>query len=162
MSAGDLSVYGDWLVQEANGCTCCGLSPHEPGCGYEPLVKIEEIKAALTEARYAVVAPHETVTDLSNHSVNGVRQTWQQLYEREHAAKVELEDYRLMLGDLDRNEHGRHEGDVDGGDPTGASQGNPHLKTGDVLGYSIGGYRRKYVVPEPRLRGDIKAWQVEG
>lgn len=30
-----------------------------------------------------------------------------------------------ILSDLDRNEHGRHKGDVDASDPTGWSQGNP-------------------------------------
>lgn len=92
----------------------------------------------------------------SNISIDGERQTWQQLYEREHKARLELQDYRTMLSDLDRNEHGRHEGDIDGAAP---SQGNPHLKTGDVLGYSLGA-AWKYVVPEPRLRGDLHAWKV--
>ena len=64
MSAGNLSVYGEWLVQEANGCTCCGISPHETGCGYEPLVKVEEIIDALRAARYAVVKlPEHQVWD---------------------------------------------------------------------------------------------------
>jgi hypothetical protein len=61
-----------------------------------------------------------------------------------------------MLTDLSRNEHGRHEGDIDGASP---SQGNPHLRTGDVIGYAIGG-AFKYVVPAPELRGDIAAWKV--
>lgn len=99
------------------------------------------------------------MSDLSNVTINGERQTWQQLYEREHAKVLELEGYRIMLADLSRNEHGRHQGDGDVYDPSGMSQGNPHLKTGDVIGYTLGG-ASKYVVPEPRLRGDIRAWRV--
>lgn len=52
------SVCGEWFVQEANGCTCYGGDAHyghEPGCGYEPLIKMEELKAALAGAGYAVV-----------------------------------------------------------------------------------------------------------
>jgi hypothetical protein len=96
------------------------------------------------------------MSDLSNITIDGVRQTWQQLYEREAAERRELQRYQTMLSDLSRNEHGRHEGDVDGSTP---SKGNPHLHTGDVLGYSLGG-TWKYVVPEPRLRGDLDAWRV--
>lgn len=93
---------------------------------------------------------------LSNASINGVRQTWQQLYEREHEAYLELQGYRGMLSDLDRNAGGRHEGDYDSFVQGGISQGNPHLTTGDVIGYDIGG--RAYVVPEPRDRGTLAAW----
>ena len=95
---------------------------------------------------------------LSNISINAEQQTWKQLYEREHAARLELDGYQIMLSDLDRNKHGRHQGDRDSFDPAGISQGNPHLKTGDVIGYSLHG-TWKYVVPEPRLRGDLSAWR---
>ena len=98
------------------------------------------------------------MSDLSNVSIDGVHQTWKQLYEREHQEVVRLQGFARMLNDLDRNTSGRHEGDVDGYDPTGVSQGNPHLSTGMVIGYSIAGWRRPYVVPEARLRGDLEAW----
>lgn len=58
MSVGDLSLYGEWLVQEVVGCTCYGGDlpyGHEPGCGYEPLVKVEELKAAFKAGGSAVV-----------------------------------------------------------------------------------------------------------
>ncbi|KAB7761783.1 hypothetical protein [Mycolicibacterium mucogenicum] len=65
------SVCGEWFVQEANGCTCYGGDAHyghEPGCGYEPLIKLEDLKAALAPAGYAVIklptvafkGPHDT------------------------------------------------------------------------------------------------------
>lgn len=95
---------------------------------------------------------------LSNVSINGVRQTWQQLYEREHEAHLTLQGYRTMLSDLDRNASGRHEGDYDtkATGNGGISAGNPHLTTGQIIGYDIGG--REYVVPEPRDRGTLSAW----
>lgn len=43
------SIVGDWLVQQVNTCTCWGGDlhyGHEPGCGYEPLVKVEELRAS--------------------------------------------------------------------------------------------------------------------
>jgi hypothetical protein len=67
-----------------------------------------------------------------------------------------LRQFQRMVNDLDRNENGRHEGDVDCGDPTGVSQGNPRLHTGDILGYDIGG--RPYVMPPRGQRHDPDAW----
>ena len=95
---------------------------------------------------------------LSNVSINGVRQTWEQMYEREHEAHLALQGYRTMLSDMDRNASGRHEGDYDSyaTGNGGISAGNPHLTTGQIIGYDIGG--REYIVPEPRDRGTLSAW----
>lgn len=106
-----------------------------------------------------VEAVQDSLADMSNVSIDGRRQTYRQLYARELADRQRLEEYRRMLADLSRNENGRHEGDADVGVAGGVSQGNPHLKTGDVIGYSLGG-AIKYVVPEPQLRRDIDAWKV--
>lgn len=100
------------------------------------------------------------MSDFSNHIINGEPQTWKQLYEREHEKRLKLEAYRIMLADLGRNQNGRHEGDGDVYDATGISHGNPHLKTGDVIGYTLGG-SWMYVVPYPHLRGDVEAWRVK-
>lgn len=132
--------------------------------GADPITPTQarELAAALLTAAAAVgarITVEESMTDLSNVTIDGERQTWQQLYERERVKVLDLEGYRIMLADLDRNEHGRHEGDGDVYDPSGMSQGNPHLATGQVIGYSLHG-SWKYVVPEPRLRGDLAAWRV--
>jgi hypothetical protein len=74
-----------------------------------------------------------------------------------HAEKLHLQKFATMVSDLDRNEHGRHEGDVDGSQP---SLGNPRVQTGDVLGYSLGGSWR-YVMPERGRRHDPDAWKVD-
>lgn len=45
------AVFGDWLAQSVEQCTCYGGEfGHEPGCGYEPLIKITE-PAAIAELR---------------------------------------------------------------------------------------------------------------
>jgi hypothetical protein len=76
-----------------------------------------------------------------------------------NAERLQLQKFARMVSDLDRNEHGRHEGDADAGDPSGASQGNPLLRTGDTLGYGLGGGIR-YVMPERGRRHDPDAWIV--
>jgi hypothetical protein len=70
--------------------------------------------------------------------------------------ELRLRKFGTMVRDLDRNENGRHEGDADVGDPSGVSRGNPRLRTGGVLGYTIGG--RPYVMPERGRRHDPDAW----
>ena len=42
-----------------------------------------------------------------------------------------------LIGDLDRCEHGRHEGDACGGSCGYESKGNPHMQPGQVIGYSL-------------------------
>lgn len=83
--------------------------------------------------------------------------TWKELAEQRAAEILRLQEFRLMVANLDRNENGRHEGDADVGDPTGVSQGNPRLKTGDILGYDIGGH--PYIMPEHKDRHDPAAWR---
>lgn len=99
--------------------------------------------------------PVADLSPLSTISVGQRRLTWQQVaIDREERLR-KLEALGTMLADLDRNRNGRHEGDVDSGT---VSLGNPHLATGQTIGYSIHG-RFAYVVPEPRLRGDVEAWK---
>lgn len=71
-----------------------------------------------------------------------------------------LQQFAVMVADLDRNERGRHEGDSDSTDPSGQSQGNPSLRAGDVLGYSLHGAYR-YVMPERGQRHKPEAWKVD-
>ncbi len=86
------------------------------------------------------------------------RKEWRELA-GEWAEQVrELQGWRTLVTDLDRNEHGRHEGDADVGDPTGVSQGNPLLPTGTVLGHSLGG-SWQYVMPPRGERHKLTAWR---
>jgi hypothetical protein len=70
-----------------------------------------------------------------------------------------LRGFQQIIADLDRNEHGRHEGDIDCGDRSGISQGNPRLWSDRVIGYDISG--RPYIMPEQGRRNDPEAWKGE-
>lgn len=62
-----------------------------------------------------------------------------------------------VLADLDRCQHGRHEGD-DCGDTCGyQSKGNPHIRTGAVIGYGLRG--DQIVMPARDDKHDPKAWR---
>jgi hypothetical protein len=104
-----------------------------------------------------IFSPYNTwVADDSPEGGKSVPMTWKEIAESRYEAMQDLHRFKRILVDLDRNEHGRHEGDVDIGDPSGYSQGNPRLKTGDILGYSLGG--GKYIMPPREKRHDPTAW----
>lgn len=86
-----------------------------------------------------------------------LQMTWKEVAEDRQEEILRLQEFQKIVVDLDRNENGRHEGDYDVGDPTGVSQGNPKLKTGDILGYDISG--RPYVMPERAKRHNPTAWR---
>ena len=92
----------------------------------------------------------------SNVSINGVQQTWHQLYERENAQREELEAYRRMVADLSRCEHGRHRGDMCS-HCGGPSHGNLLLPPGMIVGHDISG--RQYIVPSDHF--SLKGWLGE-
>jgi len=73
---------------------------------------------------------------------------------REAAALIEI------LRDLDRCQHGRHQGDACGPADacTGTSAGNPHLRPGQVIGYGLRGDR--IVMPDRDCKHDPSAWRV--
>jgi hypothetical protein len=61
-----------------------------------------------------------------------------------------------LLQELDRSEHGRHEGDSESQTDDGVSLGNKLLPAGTHIGHDIAG--RRIVVPEWRKLGDPDAW----
>jgi hypothetical protein len=86
--------------------------------------------------------------------------SWKEIAQ-EQAKEIErLQQFQTMISDLDRNEHGRHEGDIDAFDHTGISRGNPNLRTGAIIGYDISG--RPYVMPPREVRHDPEAWKSSG
>jgi hypothetical protein len=64
-----------------------------------------------------------------------------------------------VLLDLDRCQHGRHQGDACGPADacTGTSAGNPHLRPGAVIGYGLRG--DPIVMPDRDDKHDPKAWR---
>lgn len=84
------------------------------------------------------------------------RLTWRELADERRKEVNRLSRFATMVGDLDRNEHGRHEGDVDGND---VSDGNPHIRPGETFAYSLHG-AVEYRMPERGQRHDPDAWAV--
>lgn len=66
-----------------------------------------------------------------------------------------------ILTDLDRCQHGRHQGDPCGpaDDCTGTSAGNPHLRPGAVIGYGLRGDH--IVMPDRDHKHDPAAWRAQ-
>lgn len=104
----------------------------------------------------AIYSPTSTLVNHADGTSEWRRLTWAQLWQDQQEEIARLRKFERMVCDLDRNQNGRHEGDIDTG---GTSQGNPRLHTGDVLGYGLGGSVR-YVMPERGRRHDPDAWIV--
>jgi hypothetical protein len=85
-----------------------------------------------------------------------VRMAWKELYEQEKERRIRAEQFERILMDLDRNPHGRHEGDYDVNEYEGVSRGNPHIRLNQILGYDIGG--RVYRMPARANRHKPEAW----
>lgn len=78
------------------------------------------------------------------------------------AAMLPIEDsvdFGKILMDLDRCQHGRHQGDACGPADacSGTSAGNPHLRPGDVIGYGLRG--DLIVMPDRDHKHDPAAWR---
>lgn len=70
--------------------------------------------------------------------------------------------WAALVADLDRCQHGRHQGDPCGPDGacTGTSAGNPHLRPGQTIGYGLRGER--IVMPDREHKHDPAAWRATG
>ena len=81
------------------------------------------------------------MNELSNTSINGKRLTWEELAEHHEAEARRLHRFEVIVWDLDRCEHGRHEGDICAGVAgcSGPSKGNPFLHESRQIGYTMGG-----------------------
>ncbi|MGW8679598.1 hypothetical protein ACWGNN_00765 [Streptomyces sp. NPDC055817] len=64
--------------------------------------------------------------------------------------------WAALVANLDRCEHGRHQGD-DCGSCGGVSRGNPHMIPGSVIGYGLRG--DKIVMPDRDHKHDPAAWR---
>jgi hypothetical protein len=75
------------------------------------------------------------------------------------AGDRDAEKLAAVLTDLDRCQHGRHQGDSCGPADacTGTSTGNPHLQPGQVIGYGLRGDR--IVMPDRDHKHDPAAWR---
>lgn len=65
--------------------------------------------------------------------------------------------WAALAADLDRCEHGRHQGDPCGSCGTN-SHGNPHMVVGDIVGYGM--YGHHIVMPDRERKDDPAAWRA--
>lgn len=70
--------------------------------------------------------------------------------------------WAALVADLDRCQHGRHQGDPCGpaDDCQGTSSGNPHLRPGAVIGYGLRGDPIR--MPDRDGKHDPAAWRTGG
>jgi hypothetical protein len=109
-----------------------------------------------TDYDEAVYSPMSVLEYAADGTSSWRRQTWREIGEEREQEIERLRKFERMVVDLDRNANGRHEGDIDSGEPGGVSLGNLRFLTGSVIGYDIGG--RPYVVPPRGERHDPAAW----
>ena len=93
----------------------------------------------------------------SNSDAHGVGESLARLVGGLGLGETRDAAFARMVSDLDRCEHGRHEGDVCGS-CGGPSVGN--LLLGDPIGFTMGG--KPYRMPPWRERFDPAAWLPEG
>lgn len=110
----------------------------------------------------------------SANTVGGKRLTWREAYEHERETNQRLGRFASLLSDLDRCEHGRHEGDVCSS-CRGPSKGNPFLRViNDAsgrapfaqlhaeprqIGFTL--YGGPIIVPECEAMHDADAWEAK-
>jgi len=125
------------------------------------LARHAEMNAALHCADRVMYSPlHAKVTSAIAGIDHALRRT--QFIGTATAAKIPIEetaDLVAILTDLDRCQHGRHQGDACGpaDDCTGTSAGNPHIRAGQVIGYGLRGDR--IVMPDRDHKHDPAAWR---
>lgn len=98
----------------------------------------------------------DPVADFSGWTINGEPKTWREMFELEQAKRFAADEWHVLVSDLDRCEHGRHEGDDCSG-CGGPSVGNPMLPAGTVLGHDLSG--NAYIVPERKEKHTIANWR---
>ena len=71
-----------------------------------------------------------------------------------------LQRAATLLSDLDRSDVGRHKGDVESQDPSGISQGTPHLSEGQRIGTTLSGAPIYYPYFDRADLGDVDNWII--
>jgi hypothetical protein len=123
------------------------------------LARHAEMNAALHCSERVMYSPlHAKVTAAIAGIENALARTGQSL--PTHDSQDSDGVWAALVADLDRCQHGRHQGDACGPADacTGTSAGNPHLRPGQVIGY---GLRRDLIVmPDRDHKHDPKAWRA--
>lgn len=128
------------------------------------LIAAQSHLAAHAEANAALHCAGETFFSPLHAKVTAAIAGAEQALARTKQSNVPTLDSRssdgpwaALVADLDRCVHGRHQGDDCGGSCGSQSQGNPHLRPGQVIGYGLRGDR--IVMPDRDHKHDPAAWR---
>ncbi|MFF4791887.1 hypothetical protein ACFY2M_19460 [Streptomyces sp. NPDC001276] len=124
------------------------------------LARHAEMNAALHCAERVMYSPlHAKVTT----AIAGIEHALARTEGNRHLPTLDAQSsdgvWAALLADLDRCDHGRHEGDECGGSCGFRSQGNPHLRPGTVIGYGLRG--DQIVMPDREHKHDPAAWRAQ-
>jgi hypothetical protein len=127
------------------------------------LARHAEMNAALHCAERVMYSPLHAKVATAMHGVDHALARTEPDPEDDAASEASRRRDRgllAVLADLDRCQHGRHQGDACGPADacTGSSAGNPHLRPGQVIGYSLRG--APIVMPDRDHKHDPTAWRV--
>lgn len=102
---------------------------------------------------------HAKVTAAVQGIEHALNRTEQPAADTRWRSLADTTDLVKILADLDRCQHGRHQGDPCGPADacTGTSAGNPHMQPGQVIGYGLRG--EQIVMPDRDHKHDPAAWR---
>ncbi|MFE3429865.1 hypothetical protein [Streptomyces sp. NPDC059171] len=121
------------------------------------LARHAEMNAALHCSERVMYSPLHAKVDVAIHGIKHA------LARTEHVTDQDRDGgWDALVWDLDRCQHGRHQGDACGpaDDCNGTSAGNPHLRPGAVIGYGM--RRDPIVMPDRDHKHDPNAWRPQG
>lgn len=134
--------------------------PNDEGIEQSHLAAHAEMNAALHCATTVLHSPlHAAVTAAIQQIEHALQRT-----DRPNVPTLDSRSpdgpWAALVADLDRCQHGRHEGDPCGPDGacTGTSAGNPYLRTGQTIGFGLRGDR--IVMPDREHKHDPAAWRT--
>ncbi|WP_428956164.1 hypothetical protein [Streptomyces sp. cg35] len=119
-----------------------------------------EMNAALHCSERVMYSPlHAKVEATINGLAHARMRTEEPVHNTMARSLADTQDLVKILTDLDRCQHGRHQGDPCGpaDDCDGTSAGNPHLRPGQVIGYGLRG--DEIVMPDRDHKHNPAAWR---
>ncbi|MEV6854708.1 hypothetical protein AB0M89_12975 [Streptomyces microflavus] len=118
------------------------------------LARHAEMNAALHCSERVMYSPLHAKVDTAIHGIKHALARTEDTTDQDDDS-----DWAYLVWDLDRCQHGRHQGDACGPDDdcNGTSAGNPHLRPGAVIGYDM--RRNPIVMPDRDHKHDPTAWR---
>ena len=118
-------------------------------------------------SEYPTTTPHVSMQSVRHIHGHGGATRFEEVDERDAVIaelRAEIKKLRMAVGgwealtdDLDRCPHGRHQIDPCFSCPSTGNTGNPHLKEGDVIGYTV--HAKPITVPSQEDRHLAGKWR---